>query len=157
MSSQRFKITPVVYLTLEKDKKILLLRRINTGFEDGNYSMIAGHIDRGETVMTAIIREAEEEASIKINFKDLKVVHVMHRFSPNSGIGQRTRIDFFVKAEKWTGEPKNLEPEKCDDLNWFDINNLPKNTIPYVRQAIENILKGVFYSEYGWGKTERGS
>ena len=152
MPKQKFKITPAVYLVLEKDKKVLLLRRVNTGYEDGNYSMVAGHVDQGETVITAIVREAKEEANIKINSDDLEIVHVMYRFSLSSGIGQKTRIDFFVKAEKWTGEPKNLEPEKCDDLNWFNIDNLPKNTILYIKQAIDNIQKGIIYSEHGWSK-----
>ncbi|PIR12681.1 NUDIX hydrolase [Candidatus Falkowbacteria bacterium CG11_big_fil_rev_8_21_14_0_20_39_10] len=149
MPNQRFKITPAVYLILEKDKKILLLRRINTGFEDGKYSLVAGHVKRGESVTAAMVRETEEEVGIKIMSEDLKFVHVMHRFSVASGAGQKTRVDFFLKADKWTGEPKNLEPKKCDDLNWFDINNLPKNIIPYVRQAIVNVPKGVFYSEWG--------
>ncbi|WP_265578939.1 hypothetical protein [Nostoc sp. LEGE 06077] len=43
-----------------------------------------------------------------------------------------------------------MEPQKCDDLGWFEVEALPKNIVQYVRQAIENIKKGIFYSEYGW-------
>lgn len=149
MKNQRFKLIPAVYLVLIRSGKILLLRRANTGFEDGNYSMPAGHLDGGETVMRATVREAREEAGINVNPKDLEIVHVMHR---NANKMSKERIDFFVKADKWTGEPKNMEPEKCDDLDWFDINNLPKNTIPYIKQAIENIQKRIIYSEHGWDK-----
>jgi hypothetical protein len=43
-----------------------------------------------------------------------------------------------------------MEPHKCDDLNWFEMDRLPDNTIPYIRQAIDCFRKGVFYSEHGW-------
>ncbi|MFC2142968.1 NUDIX domain-containing protein [Candidatus Aenigmatarchaeota archaeon] len=141
----RFKLIPTAHLILIKDDKILLLRRYNTGYEDGNYSVVAGHLDGDETVMKAMKREAKEEAGIDI--ENLEIVHVMHRKSDDVS---NERIDFFIRADEWIGEIKNMEPNRCDDLKWFDINELPKNTISYVKQAIENIQKGVFYSEHGW-------
>lgn len=58
------------------------------------------------------------------------------------------RIDFFFTADKWEGEIVNTEPEKCDDLSWFPLDNLPSNTIPYIKYAIECVWKNVSYSEY---------
>jgi 8-oxo-dGTP diphosphatase len=40
---------PASYLFLERDNRILLLRRSNTGYEDGNYSLIAGHVEANES------------------------------------------------------------------------------------------------------------
>ena len=40
-----------------------------------------------------------------------------------------------------------MEPEKCDDLKWFKINELPENTITYIRSAINFYLNSVSYSE----------
>jgi ADP-ribose pyrophosphatase YjhB (NUDIX family) len=145
MSKERFKLIPTSHLILIKDNKILLLRRFNTGYEDGNYSVVAGHLDGNETFIQAMVREAREEAGIDIKPEDLKVVHVMHRKEPNE-----ERIDFFIMAKKWKGEPKIMESHKCDDLSWFELDNLPKNIIPYVKQAIENIRNKTFYSEHGW-------
>ncbi len=142
---ERFKLIPTSHLILIKDSKILLLRRFNTGYEDGSYSIIAGHLEGNETFIQAMIREAKEEAGIYIKPKDLEVVHVMHRKQPSE-----ERVDFFIKANNWEGEPKIMEPQKCDDLNWFELDNLPENTIPYIKQAIENIKNKVFYSEHGW-------
>jgi 8-oxo-dGTP pyrophosphatase MutT (NUDIX family) len=40
-------ITPASYFILEKDGKVFLARRFNTGYEDGKYSLVAGHLDGG--------------------------------------------------------------------------------------------------------------
>ena len=141
---------PAAYLALIKDNKILLLRHYNTGHEDGNYSMVAGHVDAGETFTECIIREAEEEAGILLEPKNLKVAHVMHR---NANPGEQfERVDVFFVADSWCGKIINKEPHKCDDLTWFDLKNLPEAVIPYIRQAVDGICKEIYYSEYGWGE-----
>ncbi len=35
-------------------------------------------------------------------------------------------------------------------LVWVALDALPDNTIPYVRQAIQNYQAGEYYSEFGW-------
>ncbi len=139
---------PAAYLVLIKNNRVLLLRRFNTGYEDGKYSMVAGHVDPGETFTQCIIREAEEEAGILLKPEDLKVVHFMHRDSQKNEYNER--IDVFFLAEKWQGEIENNEPEKCDDLAWFDLDDLPGNTIPYIKEALKNIKNNRYYSEFGW-------
>lgn len=143
----RFKLIPAAYLFLIKDNKILLQRRKNTGFEDGNYGLVSGHLDGDETVKQALIRETKEEIGIDLKIYDLKVVHVMHRMGPGRN---NERIDFFIITKGWKGEIKNMEPDKCDDLRWFEINNLSENTIDFIKQAIECMQKDIFYSEFGW-------
>ncbi|MCK4715102.1 MAG: NUDIX domain-containing protein [Candidatus Aenigmarchaeota archaeon] len=145
MKKERFKLIPTSHLILIKDNKILLLRRYNTGYEDGNYSVVAGHLDGNETFVQAMIREAKEEANITIKPEDLDIIHVIHRKVP-----EEERIDFFINANKWEGEPRIMEPHKCDELEWFDLDNLPENIISYVKQAIDNIKNKTFYSEHGW-------
>jgi len=143
--TERHKLVPASYLVLLREGKILLLRRFNTGYEDGKYSMIAGHLDGDETFIQTIVRESKEEAGITIKPEDLKVVHVMHRKVPT-----HERVDVFLQAARWEGEPQIMEPHKCDDLRWFDEHRLPDNVIPYVRQAIDSVRKGNIYSEHGW-------
>lgn len=75
------------------------------------------------------------------------MVHIMHRDSRQQQFNER--IDAFFIAKKRKGELINKEPEKCDDLAWFDLDNPPTNTIPYIKQAIHYIKQGIFYSEYG--------
>jgi ADP-ribose pyrophosphatase YjhB (NUDIX family) len=144
MTRERFRAFVAVHLFLLRGDAILLLRRLNTGYEDGNYSVIAGHLDGGEEVIAAAVREAHEEAGISIWPEDVTVVGVMHRRSDSE------RIDFFVTVARWEGEIVNREPEKCDDLAWFPLDRLPLNIVPYVRQAITNYRAGRWFDSFGW-------
>ena len=69
--NERMKLPVSAQLFLIEGDEILLLRRYNTGYEDGNYSIVAGHIDGNESVIKAMQREALEEAGIKIKEEDL--------------------------------------------------------------------------------------
>ncbi len=133
-----------VHLLFIRENQILIARRFNTGYRDGEYSVPAGHLDGGETVITAGMREAKEEVGVTIEAGDMTFSSVMHR---NEG---EERVDFFVQVHKWQGEIVNAEPDKCDDLRWVDFNDLPETTIPYVRKAIENYRNGITFDEFGW-------
>jgi mutator protein MutT len=140
MTRARFPVT--VHLFFFRENQILLLRRFNTGFRDGEYSVPAGHLDGGETVMQAGIREGKEEVGVDIEETDMTFATVMHRIEDDE------RVDFFVQVHQWAGEPFNAEPDKCDDLRWVDVNSLPANIIPYVKQAMGNHLNGIPFDEY---------
>ncbi len=118
---------------------------ILAGWMDGKYSLIAGHLDGNETVFDTMIREAFEEAGIKVAKEDLKPVKVLHRKS-----NDQEYMDFFFLAEKWQGEPTIKESDKCDDMSWFPIDSLPENTLPYVKNVIENYKDGISFIESGW-------
>ncbi len=145
MASEKFLIRAAVYLIPLKGKKVLLSRRFNTGWMDGKYSLVAGHIDGNEPVSKAMIREAKEEAGITIKREDLIPATVIHRIYP----GQEY-IDFFFVVKKWTGIPKIMEPNKCDDMSWFSLNKLPENLLPYIKEAINNYKNKTPFFESGW-------
>jgi 8-oxo-dGTP diphosphatase len=87
---------------------------------------------------------ATTEAGIEIAPRDVEVVGVIHRRSDDE------RIDFFLRARSWSGQVTNSEPEKCDHLAWFDLDELPENMIPYVRRALENYHRGRWFDSFGW-------
>jgi len=93
----------------------------------------------------AMVREAKEEAGITVRPEDLHEVVTMHR-----NCGDHERVDFFFTADTWEGEPTNQEPELCSDLGWFELGNLPPNTIDYVREAIGCFETGKTYVEFGF-------
>jgi len=138
----RFQVTPAVFLMLFKENKVLLLLREGTGYMDGYYSLVAGHMDGDETVKSAMIREAKEEANITLNESEIDVALTMHRFSSDE------RIDFFVTAREFEGEVKNMEPSKCKELKWFVIDELPENMVPNVRYAINAVRDGQTFAQF---------
>ena len=147
MKKERFKLVPSVYLILKKDDTILLSLRENTGYMDGFYSLVAGHVDGNEPARFACVREAKEEANMDILVEELKVGCIMHRLAE-----ERECIDMFFILENYNGTIENTEPQKCGGLKYFDLDNLPENIIPYIKTAIENALNNVVYCEYGFEK-----
>jgi 8-oxo-dGTP diphosphatase len=143
MTEKRFTLRAAAYLILVKDEKILLSRRFNTGWRNGDYSLIAGHLDPEESIRTTMYREAKEEAGITIQLSDLRFVHVMQHYD------DAEYFDFYFTAQEWDGEPTNCEPEKCDDMRWFPLDALPENLVPNVRQAVAAYIRGEYYSEFG--------
>lgn len=150
MPKERFKLISAVHLLLIRDGEVLLLRRFNTGYEDGNYSVPAGHLDGHESVSNAMTREAREEIGLVIEPATLQTVHVMHRQASQPVRETNERIEFFLASSSWDGEPKIMEPDKCDELSWHPLHGLPDNTIPYIRAAIDAYVSGEYYSEFGW-------
>lgn len=145
LSSTRKYYTVVIssYVIFQKENKVLLSRRYNTGYRDGEYSLPAGHIEEAEFATAAAIREAQEEVGVIVKPENLISAHIMHRHC-----GDHERIDFFFTAKKWEGKLTNKEPEKCDEITWFSLDELPQNTIPYIRAALEHYRDGHFFSEF---------
>lgn len=146
---ERYKLIPEVFLFLIKDDKILLSRRFQTGYEDGNYGLPAGHGEDRETMREGVVREAKEEIGLEIDVGDLDFALVQHRWCPEVG-NSHARVGFYFVPKKWKGEPFNNEPDKCDDLQWFPLGALPSNTIGHVRAAIDAFRSGDKYTEYNW-------
>ena len=67
---QRIVATHILFVN---EGKVLLSVRANTGYRDGWYSVVGGHVEDNEYLIDATIREAEEEVGVKIKEKDLKL------------------------------------------------------------------------------------
>lgn len=108
---------------------------------------MAGHVEQGENVTHAAVREAREEAGIEIDPAELHFAHVMQRHNPDGTI----YFDCYFRVTRWGGAIVNAEPHKCDDLRWFRRDGLPENTIDHVRQAIEAVfVRNAPFSTIGW-------
>jgi 8-oxo-dGTP pyrophosphatase MutT (NUDIX family) len=147
VTRERFKVIPAVYLIVLRGDEVLLQRRRGTGYFDGHYGLIAGHVDGSETAPAAMVREAREEAGLTLAEVSLRCVHVMHR---NSEVGEW--FDVFFTADRWAGEPRICEPDRCDELAWRRLDDLPPNMVPSVRAALEAWRRGESFSVYGWSE-----
>jgi ADP-ribose pyrophosphatase YjhB (NUDIX family) len=147
--SDRYTFFVDLHLILRSGDRILLGKRINTGFGDGAYGLPAGHLEEGESAKLGMAREAAEEVCVTIDPLDLVLRHTMHHHT-NSG-----RVALFFEATKWSGEIENGEPDKCEGWAWYDLNALPEPVVPYMAAALAQIRSRVGYSERGWGSSAR--
>lgn len=135
-----------VMLILEREGRVLLAERANTGYADGWYNLPSGKLEAGEDVASAIVRESREEIGIHLDRAAVRAVHVMHHRSPEGD----TRVGWFFTADTWDGEPYNAEPHKCAGLVWAPSFSLPANTWPYTAAGLAQYQAGRPFSLHGF-------
>lgn len=136
------------YIVFRDGNKVaLLLRGKNVSWMQNYYGLPAGKVEKNEPYLAAAVREAKEEVGVDINQADLKHILTMHRQEPGD---DNEWVDLFFEATNWEGELQNAEPHVHDKLEWFDLDELPENTITSVKEALQHIRDGDAYFEYGW-------
>ncbi|WP_136193496.1 NUDIX hydrolase [Actinomyces procaprae] len=112
--------------------EVLLQLRRNTGFMDGHWAAgIAGHVEPGESVTAAAVREGAEELGLDVTPGDLVPLTAMHRSNAIGGPAREQRADFFFTLNRWRGTPTIQEPAKCGGLKWFALDDLPEPIAPH--------------------------
>jgi 8-oxo-dGTP pyrophosphatase MutT (NUDIX family) len=123
-----------------------MLRRHNTGWRDGQLSLVAGHAHPGEDIVSAAIRETYEEVGVKMCRTDLAPVGMLHRSSDDA-----ERIDVFFDALSWKGTPRNREPHKASELLWIAECSLPReHTVDYIYDALTRRYPPPWIGVFGW-------
>lgn len=138
-------LVPASYVALLRgdadDREVLLQLRQGTGFRDGHWATMAGHVEEGETARAAAAREALEECGVRIAEVDLQPLTTVHRITPGAGQAEQ-RVDFFWTAQEWTGIPRIAEPERTADLQWFPLTALPDPIVPHEREVLTRLASG---------------
>lgn len=122
-----------VHMIIMNNDKLLIQKRKGTKLWPGYYALPAGHIDVGENQYEALVREAKEELNIEINPKDITNSYVVLRRNYFEIDGKKLEpyIDYYFEISKYQGVPSIVEQDKCDELIWADINDLPNPFINY--------------------------
>lgn len=121
-------------------EEVLLARRAHTGYADGLLHAPSGHLEDGEDVRSAMIREAREETGLDLAPHDLTAAVVMQHRAPSG----QARIGWFFTArlpEDGT-QPVNREPHKCSGLGWYPLADLPGDMVAYCRAGLEAYRAG---------------
>ncbi|MCD7809278.1 MAG: NUDIX domain-containing protein [Erysipelotrichaceae bacterium] len=148
MKKNRFTTPSAVFGVIIQDNQILLQKRQNTGYRDGYYDFAAtGHVEDLEKLTTAMVREFKEELNIDILEKDLEFMTMTHRKDKVFGT---IYYDTYFLVTHYEGTPMINEPNKCEELQWFPLNNLPDNLIDDRLWSFNNYLNHIYYGEYGW-------
>ncbi|MBU7599804.1 NUDIX domain-containing protein [Streptomyces sp. P38-E01] len=128
-----------VHLLLRRGGEVLLSRRANTGYADGLLHAPSGHVEDGEDVREAVIREAAEEIGLVLAPERLRVALVMQHRGP----GAESRIGWFFEAWLGDGEqPVNTEPDKCAGIGWHALEDLPPQMVAYCRAGLDAYRAG---------------
>lgn len=75
------------------------------------------HLEVGESILSAAVRETKEETGIALGPAALRLALSIHERHPGT---THARIGFAFERASWHGEPVNAEPGKCSELRWAD-------------------------------------
>jgi 8-oxo-dGTP diphosphatase len=157
MTKNRHMMAIATHLLLENQhREVLFLRRANTGYADGQWSVPAGHVDAGESLLESCVRETAEEVAIVLEESALRPVLVQHKRDSDG----EERIDFFFAAALPDGQtPIIAEPDKCDGLRWAPIVTPPGPLVPYVAAALRAVAtgNGTFLNLFGFYRADLAS
>ena len=122
-----------IHIIIMDNNKILLQKRKGSKLWPRYYALPVGHIDKGENQYEALIREAKEELNIEIDLDGITNSYMVLRrnFFEIDGKKLEPYIDYYFEISKYKGTPIIAEPNKCEELIWADINNLPEPFINY--------------------------
>jgi 8-oxo-dGTP pyrophosphatase MutT (NUDIX family) len=121
--------------------EVLLQRREGTGYMDGWWATLAGHVDPGESVHEAAVREAAEEGGVVIAPDDLRPLTAVHRFE-RGGPQVEQRIDVFFEVTRWQGEPRLREADRASAMGWYPLTALPDAVVPHERLVLDLLAAG---------------
>lgn len=149
---ERYRIRTAVMLFLFRNRnnsiEILLQKRQNTGYADDMWDCAAsGHVEANESMKTALVREAKEELNIDIDIKNVEFATLIHKCTPET---KDSYNNIFFAVTLYKGVPTINEPEKCSDLQWFNINNLPDDLLQDRKKALDNYFSKIPYDELDW-------
>ncbi|UGQ13322.1 NUDIX domain-containing protein [Yinghuangia sp. ASG 101] len=146
----RFLTAVDVHVLLIDGGRVLMLRRgPGSAYAPGLWTLPSGHLEAGEDVVAAAIRETREETGIALTPELLRCELVMQHQGPRTEA--RARTGWFFRALGWPVRPRphNAEPHKHDGLMWADLDDLdavPDGVVGYVRAALDAIAAGVPYA-----------
>jgi 8-oxo-dGTP pyrophosphatase MutT (NUDIX family) len=153
-ADHRFRVVPAAYVFLRRTAsgdpssglspgpgEVLLQLRRGTGYMDEHWAAgAAGHVEAGESVVGAAIREAREELGVTLDAADLRPLTAMHRGMPN-GPALEQRVDFFFEARRWSGTPHTEEAGKSAGLRWYPLDALPEPVVPHELRVLQALAR----------------
>jgi 8-oxo-dGTP diphosphatase len=110
-------------IIVNEDGEVFMARRGKKATnERGMWEFPGGKVEFGEKLKDAVRREIKEEFDIEIEVIDL--LDVVDHILPDEG--QHWVSPSYV-CRLVAGEPRIVEPDKCDEICWYRIDALPEN------------------------------
>lgn len=144
MEQHRFPVDVLVLLV--REGRILLTQRAGDIYMAGYWAVPGGKVNAGETVIAAARREAVEEVGIVVPYESLHFFGVTHHRPPHGD----ARIGFGFVVPDVSGEPENIERDKCSRIAWFAPDDLPEVTMPYTKEMVRLYREKETFSLHDW-------
>ncbi|MCX6746000.1 MAG: NUDIX domain-containing protein [Candidatus Parcubacteria bacterium] len=141
MSDKKYtKVGIGVMIQNEKGQVLLGLRKGSHG--EGEWSFPGGHLEFGETVFETAQREVKEETGLEVDqFQVISVADELRYIKTDD----KHYLNIGVKAIYKGGEPKLMEPDKCEKWQWFDLDALPEKILEGTDWTIRNFKANRIY------------
>lgn len=131
-----------VILQNDKNEVLMKLRQGSHGADE--WGLPGGYIEFGETIFEAAKRELKEETDLDID--KLELVGVVDEMKYIETDGKHC-VAIGIKGKYNGEEPKIMEPNKCLEWRWFDLNNLPDNLFESTKLVLRNYKANIIYQE----------
>ncbi|MFI7356195.1 NUDIX domain-containing protein [Streptomyces avidinii] len=118
----------------ESGPEVLLSRRAGPVYASGLWHLPSGHLDPDEDMVEAVIREAREETGVVIRAGDVTAAGTIHHRPPT---GSQSRLGVFFEVRQWSGRPQIMEPDRCDGMDWYPLDDLPAPMVAYCRAGLD--------------------
>ncbi|MBI4458193.1 NUDIX domain-containing protein [Candidatus Uhrbacteria bacterium] len=136
MENQRPKVG-VAVLVFKGGAILLGKRKASIGRDQ--YGSPGGHLEHLEGFEECARREVLEEAGIEIDRPRFLCVMNNQVHAPHHYV-------MVVLAADWkSGEPQNMEPDKCEGWDWYGLDALPASMTPAMYTAVEAYRSGRAY------------
>lgn len=111
-----------VFVILIQKGKVLLGKRKN-GYKSGYYGFPGGRLELAESLIDSAKRELFEETGVKaINLEYIGVIRELQ--------DGYNFIHFGFVCDKYAGDIKTMEPDKCDGWEFYFPDQIPAITLP---------------------------
>ncbi|MED1490655.1 HAD-IIA family hydrolase [Bacillus smithii] len=133
----------VAGIIFDHKRRVLLMKRADNGL----WGIPSGHVEPGETVEEAIIREIYEETGLKVKVNRLVGVYsdpVSQVFEyPNGKVSHFITTCFECEV---VGGTLNRESEETLDVNYFELNHLPEDLLHMHPRWLKDALEKESFS-----------
>ncbi|KAI3796214.1 hypothetical protein L1987_38880 [Smallanthus sonchifolius] len=116
-----------------KDNKVLFGRRRSLSIAAHTYALPGGHLEFGESFEECAAREVKEETGL-----DIKNIELLT--ATNNILSDTVHLVIIYMRARLSDPdqiPQNIEPDKCEGWDWYDLNNVPERTFGPLRAMLQ--------------------
>ena len=136
----RPKVGVGVLIQNEKGEVLLGLRKSSHGAGEWNFP--GGHLEFGEKLFETAKREVKEETDLEVQEFELVSVADEMRYIKTDG---KHYLNIGIRAKYKGGEPKVMEPTKCEEWKWVGLNDLPEKLFEGTALILRNFRDKKIY------------